>query len=145
MDDSSSIKVCEKCRRIRLVVVFLFMVSSVLAGVFWAHVGSSGGSDALTWAIVFTAISTVLILGVEVVVTKVELEAKRLYLQIKEKVEEIRILNEKIAERDRSLDLLAKDDDTVREQLLEERMHRAFAENNGKETSPAEAKSASGN
>ena len=79
-------------------------------------------------AIAFTALSAVLILGVEIVVTKVELEAKRLYLQLKEKAEEIRILNGKIADLDRSIELLAMDDDKIRSELLEERMIRANQE-----------------
>ena len=128
MEDTSTIKVCENCRRIRLCVVFLFMVSSVLAGVFWAHVGQSNDGKSMLLAIAFTAVSAVLILGVEIVVTKVELEAKRLYIQLKDKVEEIRILKEKIGDLDRSLDLLARDDEDVRRQLLDERMHRPAVE-----------------
>ena len=128
MDDANAVKVCENCRRIRLAVVFLFMVSSVLAGVFWAHVGQSTDNTAMFWAITFTAISTVLILGVEVVVTKVELEAKTLYLHLQAKTEEVRIAQEKIAELNRSMNLLANDDDDMRRQLLEERMRRATIE-----------------
>lgn len=129
MEHTNSIEVCEKCRRIRLCVVFLFMVSSVLAGVFWAQVGQSSDGPSLQLAITFTAVSVVLILGVEFVVTKVELEAKRLYIQLKDKVEEIRLLKEKVVELDRSIDLLSKDDDNVRRQLLDERMHRPLADN----------------
>lgn len=131
MEEVTTIKVCEKCRRIRLTVLFLFIVSAVLAGVFWANVGSSGDNTALLWAIVFTGISAVLILGVEIVVTRVELEAKSLYLQLKESVEEVRIQKEKVLELNRSLDLLAKDDDDLRQQLLEERMRRKESEERG--------------
>jgi hypothetical protein len=106
----------------------LFVVSSVLAGVFWAQVNLSDDNMSLMLAIAFTALSVVLILGVEIVVTKVELEAKRLYFQLKDKVEEIRILKEKIGGLDRSIDLLARDDEDVRRQLLEERMHRTPVE-----------------
>ena len=128
LGDTSTIKVCEICRRIRRCVLFLFVVSSVLAGVFWAQVNLSDDNMSLMLAIAFTALSVVLILGVEIVVTKVELEAKRLYFQLKDKVEEIRILKEKIGGLDRSIDLLARDDEDVRRQLLEERMHRTPVE-----------------
>lgn len=136
MEEVTTIKVCEKCRRIRLTVLFLFIVSAVLAGVFWANVGASGDNTTLLWAIVFTGIAVVLILGVEIVVTRVELEAKSLYLQLKESVEEVRIQKEKVLELNRSLDLLAKDDDNLREQLLEERMRRRESELENKAPSP---------
>jgi hypothetical protein len=128
VEENSVITVCESCRRIRLCIVFLFVVSAVLAGVFWSEVGQSTDRSTLLFAVGFTALAIVLILGVEIVVTKVELEAKRLYLQLKEKAEEIRILKGKIVELDRSIDLLAKDNEDVRSQLLDASLHRAEVE-----------------
>lgn len=130
MEDVTTIKVCETCRRIRLAVVALFIISSGLAGMFWGHVGQ-GDNKALVWAIVCTGVSVVLILGIEIVVTKVELEAKRLYLQLKAATEEARLQQEKINQLNRSLDLLAKDDDDVRRQLMDEHLRRMRAEQEG--------------
>lgn len=118
MKEYDTIEICEKCRRIRLTVVFLFMVSSVLAGVFWSHVERFGERSALVPALVLTVISFVLIIGLEFVVTKVERESKRLFLQLREKVEEVRLLREEISDLNRSVDILVKDDDNIRNQLL---------------------------
>jgi hypothetical protein len=128
VEETSVIKVCESCRRIRLCVVFLFVVSAVLAGVFWSQVGQSTDRSTLLFAIGFTALSIVLILGVEIVVTRVEIEAKRLYLQLKEKAEEISILKGKIAELDRTVDLLAQDNENLRRDVLDESFHHGPAE-----------------
>lgn len=124
MPETTTIEICEKCRKIRLATVFTFMISSALAGVFWANVGQASDRATLAWAVAFTVLSVALILAIEVVVTRVERESKRLYLQLKERTEEVRILKETLQRSDQSIDLLSDDNRDVREQLLEESVYR---------------------
>jgi hypothetical protein len=118
MEAATPIKVCETCRRIRLATVFCFLISTLLAGFFWAHVELATSPRILMAAIALSVLSALLILAVEIVVTKTEIEAKTLFLHLKAKAEEVRLLQEKINHLERSIDLLAKDDEDVREKLL---------------------------
>ena len=124
MTSKAPIEVCEMCRRIRLVVVVLFLISTVLAGYLWAHAERQGGSQLWGAAAFFTALSVVLMLGVEIVVTKTELQAKRLYLAVNEREEEVHLLREKIRELDRSIALLADENEDMRRSILSAAVHQ---------------------
>ncbi len=123
MTPATPLKVCETCRRIRLATVFCFLISTLLAGFFWAHVENATSSRILLAAVSFSILSALLILAVEIVVTRTEIEAKTLYLHLNAKTEEVRLLQEKIVRLERSIDLLAKDDDEMRQRLLDASVH----------------------
>lgn len=124
-DAKATLAVCEKCRRIRLVAFVMLVISAVLAGYLWSHYEHNSNSAAAWGTLACAAVGLLLILAVEIVVTKVELEAKKLSLRMNEKNEEIRILREKNRDLERSLDLMAKDDDTIREKLRDLAIHQA--------------------
>ena len=117
--------VCEKCRRIRLVAFALLLVSTVLAGYLWGHFEHRNISSAAWLSAVFMLASLALVLVIEAVVAKVELQSKRLTLTLNAKDEEVRLTEEKVRELERSIDFLVKDDDMLRERLLSLAIHQA--------------------
>ena len=121
----TALEVCEKCRRIRLVVFVMLVISMVLAGYLWGKYEHSSTSSAAWGALACAVVGLLLILAVEIVVTKVELETKKLTLHVNEKNEEVRLLREKNRDLERSLDLMAKDDENVRERLRDLAIHQA--------------------
>ena len=127
-ESHSTLIVCEKCRRIRFLVVILLVTSTVLAGYFWAHYEHHLTPSAAWGALVCIVFGLFLILAVEIVVTKVELEAKKLVLQMNVKGEEVKLLQENVRSLERNLDLLAKDDENVREQLRTLAFHQVTRE-----------------
>jgi hypothetical protein len=121
----ATLEVCEKCRRIRLVVFVMLVISMVLAGYLWGKYEHKFISAAAWGALACAVVGLLLILAVEIVVTKVELEAKKLTLHVNERNEEVRLLREKNRDLERSLDLMAKDDENVRERLRDLAIHQA--------------------
>lgn len=120
-----TLAVCEKCRRIRLFAFVLLVIATVLAGYLWGHYENNSTPAAAWGALACIVVGLLLILAMEIVVTRVELEAKKLTLHINEKNEEIRILREKNRGLERNLDLMAKDDENVREKLRDLAIHQA--------------------
>lgn len=127
MSATQPIEICEKCRRIRLVAIGLLMTSAVLTGYLWAHYEHFYLATALVSSIGFAVFSCLLILAVEMVVTRTELEVRRAALYAGQKDEEIRLLQDKIRDLDRSIAVLAADDDEVRMKLLSLSMHQPAA------------------
>lgn len=96
-----------------------------MAGYLWGHYEHSLTSPAAWGSLVFIVVSLLLMLALEIFNTKVELEAKRLTLHMNEKNEVIRLLQEKTGGLERSLDLMAKDNEALRERLRDLAVHQA--------------------
>lgn len=89
------------------------------------------GHDVLILAVAFTVLAAVVAIGIEMTVTRTEMEAAAAWSQHERKAHESRISQAHARELDRIVDRLSEDNSDLRDQLMKTRAHQA-----GGETAP---------
>ncbi len=110
----------ETRRKLRLLIVVLFIISTSVAGFLW---GNSREDGAIAGAIVLTGVSLLLMLAAETLITITENEIVLLTSKLRETSEELDIYKGKVTELDRTIAIMLEDNDEFRREILLEKMH----------------------
>ena len=122
------VEICEKCRKVRLVLMTMLIVFAALAGYNWGAIIQSLGSgvqehDVLILGVVFSILAALTALWVETVVTRTERVAALAQAEVEEKAREAILNGEQARELDRIVNKLSDDNEDLRYRLLSAKVH----------------------
>lgn len=122
------VEICEKCRRVRLVLMGLLIVFAALAGYHWGAIIQNLDAgvrehDVIILATVFSVLAVLTALWVETVVTRTEREVALAQAAEQEKAQEALVNGEQARELDRIVDRLTEDNKDLRYRLMSAKVH----------------------
>jgi len=123
-------KLCEKCRRIRLVVTVLLIMFTAVAGYHWGHILENGSEgiiyphDVAIGAIAFTVGALLFGLWGEVLVARIEKAASAAEAERARHAEAADSSKEHVRELDRIVTMLTDDNAELRHRLLANKVHQ---------------------
>lgn len=122
------VEICEKCRRVRLVLMGLLIVFAALAGYHWGAIIQNLDAgvrehDVIILATVFSILAVLTALWVETVVTRTEREVALAQAAEQEKAQEALVNGEQARELDRIVDRLTEDNKDLRYRLMSAKVH----------------------
>lgn len=121
------VKICEKCRRIRLAVMAMLIVFAALAGYHWGHMLETGAfqSPYLVYAAAGSTFGAVLLgLWAEALVARTERAAAQAEAERARLAETADISKEQARELDRIVCILTDDNADLRYRLLSNKVHQ---------------------
>lgn len=127
------VEICEKCRRVRLVLMGLLIVFAALAGYHWGAIIQNLDAgvrehDVIIMATVFSILAVLTALWIETVVTRTEREVALAQAAEQEKAQEALVNGEQARELDRIVTKLAEDNKDLRYRLMSAKVHEVSEE-----------------
>ncbi|WP_374332166.1 hypothetical protein [Aestuariivirga sp.] len=127
------VEICEKCRRVRLVLMGLLIVFAALAGYHWGAIIQNLDAgvrehDVIIMAAVFSILAVLTGLWIETVVTRTEREVALAQAAEQEKAQEALVNGEQARELDRIVTKLAEDNKDLRYRLMSAKVHEVSEE-----------------